>query len=71
MTQMGQSTVLQQGFQRRHRELMNDKQKARNTKLDLRQVILLDSQSTMDLFCNETMVSQIYLSFQGCHAAQE
>ena len=31
-------------------------------KLDLREIILLDSQSTMDLMCNETMVSKVFKS---------
>jgi hypothetical protein len=35
------------------------KQTVSSIKLDLKEVILLDSQSTMDLFCNETLVSKI------------
>jgi hypothetical protein len=31
-------------------------------KIDLREVILLDSQSTMDLFCNAALVSKTYKS---------
>jgi hypothetical protein len=34
------------------------KQAGSPIKLDLRQVILLDSQSTMDLFCNAALVSK-------------
>jgi hypothetical protein len=29
-------------------------------KLDLREIILLDSQSTMDLFCNQNLVGEIF-----------
>jgi hypothetical protein len=35
------------------------KQAASSIKLDLKEVILLDSQSTMDLFCNASLVSKI------------
>ena len=31
-------------------------------KLDLRQVILLDSQSTMDLLCNNTLITDVFKS---------
>jgi hypothetical protein len=34
--------------------------------LALRDVILLDSQSTMDLFCNKAMVASIYASTEPC-----
>jgi hypothetical protein len=35
------------------------KQAESSIKLDLKEVILLDSQSTMDLFCNAALVSKI------------
>jgi hypothetical protein len=35
------------------------KQAGSSIKLDLKEVILLDSQSTMDLFCNAALVSNI------------
>jgi hypothetical protein len=35
------------------------KQAGSSIKLDLKEVILLDSQSTMDLFCNAVLVSKI------------
>jgi hypothetical protein len=35
------------------------KQAGSSIKLDLKEVILLDSQSTMDLFCNAALVSKI------------
>ena len=31
-----------------------------NNNLDLREIILLDSQSTMDLFCNQALVTETY-----------
>jgi hypothetical protein len=34
------------------------KQAGSSVKIDLREVILLDSQSTMDLFCNSALVSK-------------
>ena len=33
-----------------------------NSKLDLREIIILDSQSTMDLFCNQALVIETYKS---------
>jgi hypothetical protein len=35
------------------------KQAGSSIKLDLKEVILIDSQSTMDLFCNAALVSKI------------
>lgn len=34
----------------------------KKTKFNLREAILLDSQSTMDLFCNKAFVQRIYES---------
>ena len=39
-------------------------------KLDLKEVILLDSQSTMDLICNRALVKK-YLQVEPQHAAEE
>ena len=36
-----------------------------NNKLDLREIILLDSQSTMDLFCNQALVTETYKSISS------
>ena len=33
-----------------------------NNKMDLREIILLDSQSTMDLLCNQALVKETYKS---------
>ena len=38
------------------------KQAGSQVKIDLREVILLDSQSTMDLLCNEALVNKTYKS---------
>jgi hypothetical protein len=38
------------------------KQAGSSVKIDLREVILLDSQSTMDLFCNAALVSNTHKS---------
>jgi hypothetical protein len=35
-------------------------------KLDLREVMLLDSQSTMDLFCNQALVENVNKSKKQC-----
>jgi hypothetical protein len=43
------------------------KQTGSSIKLDLMEVILLDSQSTMDLFCNTTLVSNIAGQNQVCN----
>ena len=54
--------VLQQEFEERNRNLLFKKSHAKSIKLDLRNVILLDSQSTMDIFCNLNLVGNIYKS---------
>ena len=54
--------VLQKTFEQRNRKLMFKKIHANSIKLDLRNVILLDSQSTMDIFCNLNLVVNIYKS---------
>ena len=41
--------------------------KARTVNLDLRKVILLDNQSTMDLICNADMVVKIFDSKSTMH----
>jgi hypothetical protein len=41
------------------------KQAGSSIKLDLKEVILLDSQSTMDLFCNTALVSKIRKSISN------
>ena len=55
----GVEQVFHQQFETRNQEaLFNQKNKSKMN-LDLRNVILLDSQSTMDLFCNPDMVHKI------------
>ena len=40
---------------------------AKSIKLDLRNSILMDSQSTMDLFCNPKLVGKIYNAKNNMH----
>ena len=51
-------TVLQQAFEQRNSDVLF-KQNDKKIKLDLRNIILLDSQSTMDLFCNPKFVNKV------------
>ena len=52
--------VLQQKFEEQNREIMLKKSHANSIKIGIRNVIPLDSQSTMDLFCNSKFVENIY-----------
>jgi uncharacterized protein YodC (DUF2158 family) len=49
---------LQQTFEKRNADVLF-KKGGPKIKLDLRKVILLDSQSTMDLFCNPNLVENV------------
>jgi hypothetical protein len=51
--------VLQQTFEKRNAAMLLKQSDGKPTRLDLRNVILLDSQSTMDLFCNKQLVNNI------------
>jgi hypothetical protein len=56
---MQTATILQQDFEPRNADILF-KQKIRSKlNLDLRNIILLDSQSTMDLFCNPNLVQNV------------
>ena len=55
---MQHETTLKQTFEKRNADLLF-KIGASKIKLDLRNVILLDSQSTMDLFCNPHLVKEV------------
>ena len=46
-------------FEQRNKDVLFKQNAAINIDLDLKKVILLDSQSTMDLFCNKAMVHSI------------
>ena len=52
---------VEQNFEPRIATILNQFA-SHESKLDLTQVILLDNQSTMDLFCNESLVSMTYES---------
>jgi hypothetical protein len=54
-----EATVLHQAFEKRNAEILFKKNHGKKIDLDLRNVILLDSQSTMDLFCNTKLVHNI------------
>ena len=50
---------VEQNFETRIATILNQLA-SHESKLDLTQVILLDNQSTMDLFCNESLVSTMF-----------
>ena len=55
-------TVLHQAFETQIAQVLFKQNHKNKIELDLRHVILLDSQSTMDLFCNSKLVNSIYKS---------
>jgi hypothetical protein len=52
-----QLTQVEQEFEPQIAKLFRQAWTKRHVKLDLREIILLDSQSTMDLICNCTLVT--------------
>ena len=54
-----EETVLQQSFEKRIADVLFKQNHGKNIGLDLENVILLDSQSTMDLFCNHKLVHKV------------
>ena len=52
---------VEQNFEPRIATILNQSS-SHESKLDLTQVILLDNQSTMDLFCNKSLVSTMFES---------
>ena len=57
-----QSAQIEPGFEPRIAKLFKQACDDTKLKIDLRQVILLDSQSTMDLFCNHAFVEKTFES---------
>ena len=55
-----QFTQVEQDFKPRIAELFKQADQRDSVKLDLREVILLDSQSTMDLMCNPALVKRTF-----------
>ena len=58
----GVVVVLQQAPENRIKKVLLEKKHADSIDLNLRKVILLDSQSTMNLLCTEDMVKRVYNS---------
>ena len=51
--------MFQQTFEDRNQDVLFKQNHGKKVNLDLRNIILLDSQSTMDLFCNPQLVTKI------------
>jgi hypothetical protein len=51
--------IFHQAFKKRNADVLFKQNHGKEITLDLRNVILLDSQSTMDLFCNPDLVSDV------------
>ena len=58
----GLGVVLQQPPEKRIKKVLLEKKHTDSIYLNLRKVILLDSQSTMNLLCTEDMVKRVYNS---------
>jgi hypothetical protein len=56
---MQTATVLHQEFEQRNADILFKQKLRSNLNLDLQNIILLDSQSTMDLFCNPELVQEV------------
>jgi hypothetical protein len=54
-----EGTLLHQEFEQRNADVLCKKNHGQRIKLDLKNVILLDSQSTLDLVCNRKLVDKV------------
>jgi hypothetical protein len=55
-----EATMLQQTFQKPSEEVLFKQNHNKKSELDLKNIMLFDSQSTMNLFCNPKLVSNIH-----------
>jgi hypothetical protein len=62
-----QFTEIEQEFKPQIAKLFKQAWTKRHVKLDLREIILLDSQSTMDLMCNPTLVTKTFSANKSMH----
>ena len=59
--------VLHQVFEYQNIKVRFKKSHTNSIKIDLRKVILLESQSTMDLLCNPKLIGKIYKAKKKIH----
>ena len=52
--------MLHQAFEETNRKLLFNKSHTKSIQLEIRNVILLDRQSTMEIFCNAKFFGNIY-----------
>jgi hypothetical protein len=60
-----EAIAFHQAFEERNAQVLFKQNHSKKIKLYLEEVILLDSQSTMDLFCNPKLVNNIYKSVKN------
>jgi hypothetical protein len=62
-----QFTQLEKVFELHITELFKQSHGVKSVDLDLREIILLDSQSTMDLFCNQALIGNSFKANTSMH----
>jgi hypothetical protein len=60
-------TQVEQEFEPQIAKLFQQAWTKRHVKLDLREIVLLDSQSTMDLMCNRTLATKTFSTNKSMH----